>query len=190
MKRPFEIMTTHLVSDDEDVKRHIYLLLTSLISFYEQHEKLEKRINIDNFEDEDFMNSHSGSGLFNKANNSKNSKKLNHEVFKDMQDSDLFKYVNVVINEITTYDIEAKHSSIKSGSDTKLGAYFLSIIEFLEKSSSTFQGFPHDINQTLIDIDLYEYIFDIVEYYDKSDFLLQKVFKIAQNIIKDKNEEV
>jgi hypothetical protein len=42
----------------------------------------------------------------------------------------------------------------------------------------------------LIDIDLYEYILDIVEYYSKSDFLLQKVFKITHNIIKDKNEEV
>jgi hypothetical protein len=53
----------------------MYLLLTSLVSFFEQHEKLEKRINIDNFEDEDFMNSHSGSGLFTKGNNSRNSKK-------------------------------------------------------------------------------------------------------------------
>ena len=69
-------MTGHLVGDHEDVKRHMYLLLTSLISFYEQHEKLEKRINIDNFEDEDLMNSLSGSGLFNKANNSSKSKKL------------------------------------------------------------------------------------------------------------------
>ena len=109
MKRPFEIMTGHLVGDHEDVKRHMYQLLTCLISFYEQHEKLEKRINIDNFEDDDLGNSHSGSGLFNKANNSKNSKKHTQEVFKDMQDSDLFKYVNVVINEITVYDIEVKH---------------------------------------------------------------------------------
>jgi hypothetical protein len=30
-----------------------------------------------------------------------------------MQDSDLFKYANVVINEITVDDIEAKHKSIK-----------------------------------------------------------------------------
>lgn len=112
MKRPFEIITGHLVSDDEDTKRHMYILLTSLTSFFEQHEKLEKRINIDNFEDEDLMNSHSGSGLFNKSKNSRNSKKLNQEIYKDMQDSDLFKYTNVVINEITAYDIEAKHKSI------------------------------------------------------------------------------
>jgi hypothetical protein len=102
MKRSFEAITGNLVSDSDDVKRHMYVLLTSLISFYEQHEKLEKRINIDNFEDEDFLNSHSGSGLFNKGNNSRNSKKQNQEVFKDMQDSDLFKFVNVVINEITS----------------------------------------------------------------------------------------
>jgi len=84
MKRPFEIITGHLVSDDEDTKRHMYILLTSLTSFFEQHEKLEKRINIDNFEDEDLMNSHSGSGLFNKSKNSRNSKKLNQEIYKDM----------------------------------------------------------------------------------------------------------
>jgi hypothetical protein len=35
MKRPFEIMTGHLVTDHEDVKRHIYMLLTSLVSFYD-----------------------------------------------------------------------------------------------------------------------------------------------------------
>jgi hypothetical protein len=171
MKRPFEIVTGHLVSDHDDVKRHMYLLLTSLISFYEQHEKLEKRINIDNIEDEDFMNSLSGSGLFNKANNSRNSKKLTQEVFKDMQDSDLFKYVNVVINEITVYDIEAKHQSIKSP-DVRLGAYFMAIIEFMEIASTTFTGFPHDINQTIIDIELYNFIFDIMEYYYNSDFLM------------------
>ena len=190
MKRPFEIITGHLVSDDHDVKRHMYLLLTSLTSFFEQHEKLEKRINIDNFEDEDLMNSHSGSGLFNKSKNSRNSKKLNQEIFKDMQDSDLFKYANVVINEITKYEIEAKHTAIKEGKDNMLGTYFMSIIDFMEKCSSTFTGFPHDINQTLVDIDLYDYIFDIVEFYDRSDFLMQKVFKLTQNIIKDRNDEV
>ena len=77
MKRPFEIITGHLVSDSEDVKKHMYTLLSNLISFYDVHEKLEKRINIDNFEDEELMNSHSGSGLFNKSKNSRNSKKLN-----------------------------------------------------------------------------------------------------------------
>jgi hypothetical protein len=107
-----------------------------------------------------------------------------------MQDSDLFKYTNVVINEITAYDLEEKYKSIKGGSDHRLGSYFMSIIEFLEISSSTFTGFPHDINQTLIDIDMYEYIFEIMGKYHNSDFLLQKVSKITQNIIKDRNEEV
>ena len=37
---------------------------------------------------------------------------------------------------------------------------------------------------------MYEYIFDILEFYNRSDFLMQKVFKITQNIIKDRNEEV
>lgn len=35
MSRPFEIITDHLVSDHEDVKKHMYMLLTSLVSFYE-----------------------------------------------------------------------------------------------------------------------------------------------------------
>lgn len=35
MQRPFEIMTGHLVSDEEEVKKHMYIILTSLISFYE-----------------------------------------------------------------------------------------------------------------------------------------------------------
>lgn len=83
-KGPFEIMTHKLVMDDEDVKRHMYQLLIHLISYYEQHERFEKRINIDNFSDEDIVNSHSGSGLFNKSKNSKNSKKQIQEVFKDM----------------------------------------------------------------------------------------------------------
>lgn len=107
-----------------------------------------------------------------------------------MQDSDLFKFTNVIINEITVYDIEAKHTAIKEGTDERLGAYFMSIIEFLEKCSTTFTGFAHDINQTLIDIDLYEYIFDILEFYNNSDFLMQKVFKITTNIIKDRSDEV
>ena len=57
------MMTQHLVSDSDDTKKYIYELLTNLIQLYEKHERFEKRINIDNFSDEDLMNSHSGSGF-------------------------------------------------------------------------------------------------------------------------------
>lgn len=97
----------------------------------------------------------------------------------------------MVINEITQEDIEQKHKQMKeSETPIRLGHCFLTIIEFLEKASSTFSGFPHDINQTILDIDFYDYIFDILEYFDMSDFLHQKVFKITSNIINDKSEEV
>ena len=70
----------------------MYTLLHDLIKYYEQHERFQKRINIDNFEDEDLINSHSGSGSFmeGKKNNSKNSKKNNQDVMKDIQESDLY----------------------------------------------------------------------------------------------------
>ena len=70
-------MTKFLVSDDEECKKNIYILLKALISNYEKHERFEKRINIDNFEDEELMNSHSGSGsgILNASKKSKNSRK-------------------------------------------------------------------------------------------------------------------
>lgn len=54
----------------------------------------------------------------------------------------------------------------------------------------TFSGFSYDINQLLIDKDIFNYIFDIVEYYKLSDFLSQKVFKLIHNIIKAKNDDI
>lgn len=87
-------MTRRLVSDDEETKKFMYILMRNLVDFYEKHERLEKRINIDNFEDEDLINSHSGSFMDKK---SKNSKKQNHEVLKDIQESDLFHFFKVVI---------------------------------------------------------------------------------------------
>lgn len=79
-KKAFEIITQHLVSDSQDTKKYVYHLLTNLIQLYEKHERFEKRINIDNFSDEDLMNSHSGSGFggsFNEGKKSRNSKKQN-----------------------------------------------------------------------------------------------------------------
>lgn len=72
-KKAFEIMTRRLVSDDEETKKYMYILMKNLVTFYEKHERLEKRINIDNFEDDELMNSHSGSFMDGKK--SKNSKK-------------------------------------------------------------------------------------------------------------------
>ena len=98
-------MTQHLVSDSEDTKRYIYELLANLIKLYEKHERFEKRINIDNFSDEDLMNSHSGSGMGGSFNDEvkkgKKVKKQNQDVMKDIWESDLFQYVKVVIQEIT-----------------------------------------------------------------------------------------
>ena len=73
-KSSFEVMTKHLISENYDTKRFVYILLKNLIEFYEKHERLEKRINIDNYEDDDLMNSHSGSGFMD-SKKSKNSRK-------------------------------------------------------------------------------------------------------------------
>ena len=55
---------------------HMYTILTSLLTNFETHEKFEKRICIDNFEDEEIINEHSGSGSFmNNGNKSRNSRK-------------------------------------------------------------------------------------------------------------------
>ena len=70
-KRSFEIITSFLVSDDADCKRNVYDLLKLMIQNYEMHERFEKRINIDNFEDEELMtHSGSGSGILNKSKKS------------------------------------------------------------------------------------------------------------------------
>ena len=62
-------------------------------------------------------------------------------------------------------------------------------IEFLEKASSIFSGFNNDINQTLVETDVFNFIFVIVEYYSNSDILNRTVFKIVQNVIQTKGDE-
>jgi hypothetical protein len=84
----------------------MYDLMQQLIKCYETHEKVEKRIMIDDFGDEELMNSHSGSGIMDKK--SKNSKKHNQEVLKDVQESELFHFFKVVIQEITSEEVEKK----------------------------------------------------------------------------------
>ena len=78
----------------------------------------------------------------------------------------------------------------KDGERKRLGTYFIAIMEFLEKSSSTFTGFFNDINQMIIEKDIYLYLFDIVDYFKYSDVLVSKTFKIIQNMINSKFEDV
>jgi hypothetical protein len=104
-KKPFEQITANLVKDNEDVLRHMYQLLSNLIIQFEKFEKFEKRIVIDNFEDEEIENS----GSFMGGNKSRNSRK-NQDVLKDLSDSDLFQFVNVVIKEFIDQQVEQKQN--------------------------------------------------------------------------------
>lgn len=99
-------MTKLMVSGNEDSLRFMYLLMIELIECYEQHERLEKRINIDLFEDDELMNEHSGS--FHDGKKSRNSKKHNQEVLKDVQESELFHFFTVVIQEVTVQAVKAR----------------------------------------------------------------------------------
>lgn len=70
-------------------------------------------------------------------------------MLKDIQESQLFHFFKVVIEQITSKEIEDKFEDLKNadeGTRVPLGAYFMSIIEFLERASSTFCGFQYDIN--------------------------------------------
>lgn len=99
----------------------------------------------------------------------------------------------MVIQEITASEIEEKYHQIKAAKDgprVRMGSYFMSIVEFLEKASTMFSGFLYDINQMIIEKDIFIYMFDIIEYYSNSDFIVQKAFKILINIFKAKNEDI
>jgi len=97
------------------------------------------------------------------------------------------------VKQITCQEIEKKFELVnaakKSGIYLKLGMHFLALIEFLEKASSIFSGFNNDINQTLVETDVFNFIFVIVEYYSNSDILNRTVFKIVQNVIQTKGDE-
>jgi len=99
-----------------------------------------------------------------------------------------------VIEEITSADIEQKYDEVKEAvskdEPTRLGTYFLSLVEFLEKASSTFSGFFNDINQMIMEKEVFRYMFEILEYYKYSDILVSKTFKILSNMLQAKNEEV
>jgi hypothetical protein len=66
----------------------------------------------------------------------------------------------------------------------------MSVIEFLEVASTTFSGFKFDLNHVIIEKELFIYLFDICEYFPNSDMLIQKVFKIINNMFKAKNDDV
>jgi hypothetical protein len=61
--------------------------------------------------------------------------------------------------------------------------FFISVIEFIEKASSVFSGFMNDMNKTLVDKDMFNYMFDILEYYKNSDIMNRTVTKILTNIM-------
>lgn len=195
-KDSFNIMTHILVSENSDSKRSVYILLKNLIQNYEKHERFEKRINIDNFDDEDLMNSHSGSGsgILNRSKKSKNSRRQNQDVLKDIQESDLFQFIRVVVQEITSAEIETRFDQIVEAKQNQtrlpLGMYFITVFEFIEKASSVFTGFMNDINQTLVDKDIFNYIFDILEYYSNSDILSKTITRILVNIMRSKSDDV
>jgi hypothetical protein len=62
--------------------------------------------------------------------------------------------------------------------------HFLALIEFLERSSTIFQGFAGDINQTLVEKDVFNQIYVILEHFPNSDILNKTVFNILENIVK------
>jgi len=52
-----------------------------------------------------------------------------------------------------------------------------------------FSGFSRDINYTIVETKFFEIIFSILEYFNCSDILNQKIFKIIDNILRDKSED-
>ena len=78
---------------------------------------------------------------------------------------------------------------MQKNQETRLGSLFQTIIEFLEKASTMFSGFQKDINYTIVETNFFEKVFEILVYFNCSDILNQKIFKIIDNILKDKNED-
>lgn len=68
--------------------------------------------------------------------------------------------------------------------------FFIAVIEFIEKASNVFSGFMNDMNKTLVDKDMFNYMFDILEFYQNSDIMNRTVTKILTNIMKSKSEDV
>lgn len=73
------------------------------------------------------------------------------------------------MQEITSPEIETRYDQIQEAKQNQtrlpLGMFFVSVIEFIEKASQVFSGFLNDMNRTLVDKDIFNYMFDILEYY-------------------------
>lgn len=99
-----------------------------------------------------------------------------------------------MVQEITSPEIETRYDQIQEAKQNQtrlpLGLFFIAIIEFIEKASSVFSGFLNDMNKTLIDKDIFNFMFDILEYYKNSDIMNQTITKILTNIMKSKSDEV
>ena len=99
-----------------------------------------------------------------------------------------------MVQEITSPEIETRYDQIQEAKQNQthlpLGLFFIAIIEFIEKASTVFSGFLNDMNKTLIDKDIFNFMFDILEYYKNSDIMNQTITKILTNIMKSKSDEV
>lgn len=98
------------------------------------------------------------------------------------------------MQEITSSEIETRFDQIQEANQNQtrlpLGMFFLTVIEFIEKASAVFSGFINDINQTLVDKDIFNYMFDILEYYQNSDVLNRSVVSILLNMMRSKSDDV
>lgn len=183
-KEAFEVLSGFLVSEDPSCERHAYALLNLLISNYEQYERFQKRINVDNFEEDLQPINNSGSFTQAKQNNSKNT-----ELRKDIAESTLFQFVKVVVSNITCEAIQTKFNQISeakvTGQRVPLGMHFMALMEFLAKASSVFSGFKNDINATLIEKDVFNQILTIIEYYSEADLFNRQAFSILEAIVRN-----
>lgn len=116
--------------------------MIQLIQSYEKFQKVEKKINIDTFEDEEFLNSGSGSFFEGKKSKANSSKRQSLDSILQIKASQIYSFVTGIIGEITKQDLEDKLLEIESCEQpARLGFFLLSVVEFLEVASSHFSGF-------------------------------------------------
>jgi len=73
------IFTKLFVNGHKSNKKYLYLLLVQLIQSFERFQNVQKRINIDTFEDEEFLNSGSGSFFDGKKSKANSVKKASYD---------------------------------------------------------------------------------------------------------------
>ena len=108
----FEVYTRLLVSDQAESEKQCYKLLTLIISNHEKHERFQKRINVDNFDEDLQPVNNSGSFTQNNKVASKNT-----DVKKDLQDSTLFSFTQVLVGNICCQAISTKLQKIKKAEE-------------------------------------------------------------------------